>query len=287
MEDGREKMISLAGTVGVHALIVLFLLFVYLSPSIELVSKPDDFGGVPVMFGNVPDAFGDNEPFGRGDGTPTKSNVETVGVNVSETPAVMSGSQPKEVKTANDKTITSDLEETAAIKARNDAKAKQEAEAAEKRRQQAEADRIAQEQAQVKNRINSQLGGAFGNGDGDGSRGNTHGTGTQGVPTGNASFGETSGVGGWGGSYNLGGRLLGSGGLVRPKYTANDYGTVVVDIVVDSKGNVISATVGKGTNTASGVLKNEAMAAAKKTKFNAVSSLVNQKGTITYKFNLN
>lgn len=284
MEEGKERMISMAGTIGFHALIILFLLFVYLTPSLE-IQKAEDFGGVPVMFGNVPDAGGDDEPFGRGDGTPGEST--TSGVNVSETPAVMKGSQPAKSTTANDRTITSNVEETAAIKARNDEKARQEAEAAEKRRAQQEADRIAQEQAQKKNQIGSQMSGLFGNGSGSGSRGNTSGTGTQGVPTGNASFGETSGVGGWGGSFNLGGRSLGSGGLIRPKYTANDYGTVVVDIVVDSKGNVVEATIGKGTNTTSSVLKDEALSAAKRTKFNAVSSVVNQKGTITYKFNLN
>lgn len=130
------------------------------------------------------------------------------------------------------------------------------------------------------------MAGLFGNGEGDGSRGETTGTGTQGVPTGNASYGKTSGVGGWG-SFDLGGRSLGSGGLIRPTYNVNDYGTVVVDILVNAKGDVVEATIGKGTNTDNATLRNEALRAARRTKFNAVSAVINQKGTITYKFNLN
>lgn len=284
MEEGKDRIISVAGTAVFHLLIILFLLLIYLTPSISL-QKPEDFGGVPVMFGNVPDAFGNNEPRGRGDGSPGV-NV-TQGASVAKEPAVVKGAQPQKTTLSNNQTMTQNLEESVAIKAKNDEKARQEAEAAsERRRQEAEANRIAQQQAQTKAQVGNNMSGLFGNGDGDGSRGNTSGTGTQGVPTGNASFGATSGVGGWG-AFNLGGRSLGRGGLIKPKYTANDYGTVVVDIVVDSKGNVVEATIGKGTNATSAALKSEALRASRSTKFNAVSSVSNQKGTITYKFNLN
>lgn len=131
------------------------------------------------------------------------------------------------------------------------------------------------------------MAGLFGNGTGSGSRGETEGTGTQGVTTGNASHGKTSGIGGWGGSFDLGGRSLGSGGLVKPNYSVDDYGTVVVDILVNAKGEVVEATIGKGTNTPNTNLRNEAIRAAKRTRFNEVSSVTNQKGKITYKFNLN
>ena len=131
--------------------------------------------------------------------------------------------------------------------------------------------RVAQQEAAKKGQINNQMAGLFGNGTGSGSRGNTEGTGTQGVPTGNASYGKTSGVGGWG-SFDLGGRSLGSGGLIKPNYSVDDYGTVVVDILVNAKGDVVEATIGKGTNTPNTNLRNEALRAAKRTKFNTVSS---------------
>ncbi len=118
------------------------------------------------------------------------------------------------------------------------------------------------------------------------SRGNTEGSGTQGVSTGNATQGSPTGTGGIG-SYDLGGRSLGSGGLVQPRYSVNDYGTVVVNITVDPGGNVINAEIGRGTNTPNAALRNEALRAAKNTKFNAITSPNNQQGTITYRFNLN
>ncbi|HCC85507.1 MAG TPA: hypothetical protein DEQ06_02725, partial [Porphyromonadaceae bacterium] len=97
--------------------------------------------------------------------------------------------------------------------------------------------------------------------------------------------GSPTGIGGIG-SYDLGGRSLGSGGLVQPRYTVNDEGTVVVDITVDPSGNVIRAEIGKGTNTPNATLLNEALRAARSTKFNAITSMNNQKGTITYRFKL-
>ena len=61
----------------------------------------------------------------------------------------------------------------------------------------------------------------------------------------------------------------------------------MLDIIVDPKGNVVEATIGRGTTATNATLRNEALAAAKKTKFNTVSTLGNQKGTITYTFSLN
>lgn len=123
-------------------------------------------------------------------------------------------------------------------------------------------------------------------GENSGSRGETQGTGTQGISTGNATQGSSSGIGGIG-TYDLGGRSLGSGGLAQPGYSVNDYGTVVVNITVDPQGNVIHTEIGRGTNTPNTTLRNEAMRAAKRTRFNAINSSNNQQGTITYRFNLN
>lgn len=287
MEAQKDNLISIIGTAGFHLLIVLSLLFAYFTPTVE-ARQAEELEGVPVMFGNVADAGGNDEPFGRGNGSVGAS--ETTSPNVVEDPIPMVENTSKAVKptTSNAEAtpVTQDLEETIAIKeAKKKAEEKKQQEA-EERRKKSEADRIAAQEAAKKGQINNQVGGLFGNGTGQGSRGNTEGTGTQGVPTGNASYGKTSGVGGWG-SFDLGGRSLGSGGLVKPSYTVNDYGTVVVDILVNAKGDVVEATIGKGTNTDNATLRNEAVRAAKRTKFNVVSSVINQKGTITYKFNLN
>ena len=287
-EIAKDRIIAIAGTAGIHLLILVLLLVYVITPSSDhRWSEPLE--GIPVMFGNVADAFGDNEPLGRGN-------------NAQQDNSITSEAAPNEVVTAEQQTastipspdenavVTQNFEETVAIEAQKKAeeeKRKQEAIIAERERvEKAEAERKAALEAQQKQNINNQMAGLFGNAVGDGSRGNTSGTGTQGVPTGNASYGKESGIGGWG-SYDLGGRGVGRGGLVKPSYTANDYGTVVVDIIVDPQGNVLEANLGRGTNTPSTALKNEALRAARRTKFNPVTKPGNQKGTITYKFNLN
>lgn len=287
METQKDKIIGLGATIGFHLLIILALIF-YTLDLTPMARTAEDLGGVPVMFGNVPDAFGDDEPFGRGNGD--VGAEEATSPNVVEDPIPMVENTATKTKPAVSNTkeapVTQNLEETVAIKeAKKKAEEKKQQEADE-RRKKAEADRVAQQEAAKKGQINNQMAGLFGNGTGSGSRGNTEGTGTQGVPTGNASYGKTSGVGGWG-SFDLGGRSLGSGGLIKPNYSVDDYGTVVVDILVNAKGDVVEATIGKGTNTPNTNLRNEALRAAKRTKFNTVSSVTNQKGTITYKFNLN
>jgi TonB family protein len=291
METQKDKIISLSTTIGFHLLIILALIF-YTLDLTPITRTAEDFGGVPVMFGNVPDAFGDDESLGKGDGE--EGAKEASSPNVVDDPLPMVENTSKQskptVSNAKEAPVTQDMEETVAIKeAKKKAEAKKLQEAEENRKK-TDAERIAQQEAAKKGQIDNRMAGLFGNGsstaNASGSRGNTEGTGTQGVPTGNTSYGKTSGIGGWG-SFDLGGRSLGSGGLVKPNYSVDDYGTVVVDVIVNAKGDVVEATIGKGTNTPDTNLRNEAIRAAKRTKFNAVSSVTNQKGKITYKFNLN
>lgn len=285
----KENVIGISAAVVFHALVFLALLFVYLTP-MPKADLTEEMLGVPVMFGNVPDALGDDEPFGTG--TAQSTYTETASTRVVEDPLPMAEStakqQTKSVENTYEVLATQETEETIAIKEANRIAEEQKARAAEEQRAKAEAERIAQQEAAKRARINQQMMSSFGGGDPNstGSRGETSGTGTQGVPTGNASYGATSGIGGWG-SYALAGRSLGTGGLIKPRYVDNDYGTVVVNILVDPRGNVLEATIGRGTNTTSTKLKEEALKAARKTKFNEVTDLVNQRGSITYIFDLN
>ena len=288
MEAEKEKWIGIGGTVLFHTLLICSLLFLYLTPTPDK-RLPEEMLGVPVMFGNVADAFGDNEPKGRGKGADGAQFTSSPHVVEDPLPMVESTSTTQSappVSNVEETPMVQDFEETVAIKEANRKAEEQRTREAEEQRRKAEAELIARQEAEQRGKINQQMEGLFGQGTGSGSRGNTEGTGTQGVPTGNASHGATSGIGGWG-SFALGGRSLGAGGLIKPTYSVDDYGIVVVDIVVDGKGNVIDATVGKGTNTTSSTLKEEALRAAKKTKFNEVSAVINQRGTIIYRFNLN
>ena len=288
MEEGKEKMIGMVGTGIFHLAIILSLLFLYLTPTIPEL-KTEELEGVPVMFGNVADAGGNDEAFGAGNNK-DKGAKETTSPNVVEEPVPMEKptavKPPKRTSESTQPSVTQDMEETIAVKEAKKKADEKKRKDAEDAKLKAQTDRVAQLEASKKGQISNQMSGLFGKGTGSGSRGESQGTGTQGVPTGNASHGKTSGVGGWG-SFDLGGRSLGSGGLIKPSYSVDDYGTVVVDILVDSKGNVVEATIGRGTNTTSATLQAEAIRAAKRTKFNEVSGVVNQKGKITYKFNLN
>lgn len=268
----REKIGGIIGTVIFAILLFLILLF----SIFKLSTPPEELEGIPVMFGSVEDAFGVAEP-------PMTENTPTPPTPQPETPPYA----PAEPL------ITQNTEPTIDVEAKREEERRRAAQREEERRRaaQLEAERREREEAERKRReeeaktrqINQQMSGLFG--ENSGSRGNTGGEGTQGVSTGNATQGSPTGTGGMG-TYDLGGRSLGSGGLAQPRYTVNDEGKVVVNITVDPAGNVINVGIGRGTTTGNTTLRNEAMEAAKRTKFNAINSANNQQGTITYNFRL-
>lgn len=259
MKVTREEIGGIIGTTLFAVLLLLLLLFTFFNLSLP----PQQLEGFPVMFGTTEDAFGIVE---------SPMNEVTPAPTIPEVP-VPAPDQPL---------ITQTTEPTIDVEAQREEERRQ-AQLAEERRKQELAEQRRREEEARRREINQQMSGLFG--ESTESRGNTEGTGTQGVTSGNASQGSPSGTGGIG-SYDLGGRSLGSGGLVQPSYTVNDYGTVVVNITVDPAGNVILAEIGRGTNTPSTSLRNEALRAARSTKFNAINSANNQQGTITYRFNL-
>lgn len=261
MEVTREKIGGIAGTVIFALLLLLILLFSYF----KLATPPQELEGIPVMFGTTENAFGMTE-------SPMTENTPAP----AQTPAVPEYAPEEPL-------ITQTTEPSIDVEARREEERRQ-AQLVAERRAREEAERRRREEEARRNEINQQMSGLFG--ESAGSRGNTQGSGTQGVSTGNATQGSPTGTGGIG-TYDLGGRSLGSGGLVQPRYTVNDYGKVVVNITVDPSGNVINAEIGRGTNTPSTTLRNEALRAARGTKFNAVTTANNQQGTITYQFNLN
>ncbi|SFL14720.1 energy transducer TonB family protein [Proteiniphilum acetatigenes] len=257
----REKIGGIIGTVIFTILLFLILLFSVFTLSFP----PEELEGIPVMFGTTEDAFGIAEP-----------PITEVTPTPTPSPEIPPYSPTEPL-------ITQTTEPTIDVEAEREEERRKEQLAAERRAQE-EAERRRREEEARKREINRQMSGLFG--ESSGSRGNTEGEGTQGVSTGNATQGSPTGTGGIG-SYDLGGRSLGSGGLGQPNYTVNDYGTVVVNITVDPAGNVIHAEIGRGTNTPSATLREEALRAARRTKFNAINSANNQQGTITYRFNLN
>ena len=243
----KGKYIGLAGALLVHVVVIALLILVGFT-----LPEQSEEGGVPVMMGETPDAWGAADP--------SLVEVETM-------PEEAAPEMPEE---AEQELLTQEDEETVAIKP------KARKLAAEK----AERERKAAEEAARK-----RVAGAFGKGAQMGSKGATEGTGVQGSPTGNSSEGATAGTGGYG-TFNLGGRSIGEGGLPRPVYNVQDEGKVVVTITVNPAGQVIGTSINRQTNTVNPALRKAAEDAAKKARFNTVSGLSNQTGTITYYFNL-
>ena len=275
-----NRLQGIIGTVVVHliALLVLFLV------SIRAV-RPETESGVPVMLGTAELSQGDSDPY-------TLTEVDVMGdVRPEATPEPV-----VEETTSEQGLLTQDMEETVSMEtekkqAKPESKApserrpdKQERQpektaeqlAAEKR---AAAEKAAAEEAAQK------IAGAFGKGTSMGNRGTgTSGTGIQGSPTGNSNAGKSTGVGGVG-SWDLNGRSL-TGSLPVPVYNVQDEGRVVVTIVVNPAGRVISTSINKRTNTMSTALRRAAEEAARKARFNVVDGVNNQSGTITYYFKL-
>lgn len=121
-----------------------------------------------------------------------------------------------------------------------------------------------------------------------------------GDPTKNGNGGHGNGDGGGDGDGHGPGKGAGSGpgskfgidlkgrAVVKPPQLPKDTkeeGKVVVEITVDSEGNVIEANPnGRGTTTSSALLKAKAKQAALATKFNVEGKFEEQRGTITIIF---
>lgn len=119
-------------------------------------------------------------------------------------------------------------------------------------------------------------GNPFKNGTGGEGSGNDYGQDGSGPGTGKGGFGRGIGI-------DLKGRAV-----VKPPKLPSDTkeeGKVVVEIIVDSEGNVIEANPnGRGTTTSSSLLKAKAKQAALATKFNIDGKFEEQQGTITIVF---
>lgn len=275
MDKRKEsKYVGLLGALAVHLLVICLLFLVSFT-----LPRMQEEGGMPVMLGDTPDAFGSADP-------------SLVDVDVLPQESLMAESGAESV--ADEDLMVQEEEETVAVPAKKQETPKPEAttprqpteaERREAERKAAEA-KAEEERRQVEAAARSRVSGAFGRGTQLGSQGNTQGEGLQGSPDGNSDAGAAEGVGGYG-SFSLGGRSLGPGGLPRPAYNVQEEGRVVVDITVNPAGQVIATEINlQQTNTVNPTLRRAAEEAAKKARFNEVIGTTNQRGTITYLFEL-
>lgn len=290
-ESKKDKLISLCVTIGVHALVILLLVFLGFK-----YQAPEEESGVLLMVGEVELSSGNEhsvsdvadvvEPAPAPEAIPSPAEPvpapeqPLIAQNVEDAPAISAEKKKKEEEARKaQEEARKKKQEQDAIRAAEQARLKAEADA--KAKAEAEARRKAEEEARKRAAAQNLVAGAFGNNSGTGSNAN----GAQGSVNGNSSTGASRGNAGYG-DYDLGGRGM-IGSLPRPVFNVNANGKIVVKITVNSQGQVIAAEPTTGTTSANQALRSAAVEAAKKAKFAVKEGAGNVTGTITYYFDSN
>ncbi len=261
----------------VVAMALLFLLLFYLQISAPVQEEEE---GIEITFGNADD----------GGGKPDLAPIEPQPM-AEHNPAPAKPSRPSD----NDLMVQED-ENTLALAKQREEDAKRHAEEQELIRQRreadarAEAERLAKEQALAEKRAREQEAIAkaqqamagFGNtnsavgANGDNAT-STESSGVKGNPVGKG-FGSMNSN-----TWTLKGRDCKA--LPKPSSNFNQQGRVVVNIVVNEAGNVISASIGDGTTISDRPTQQLALDAARKAQFSKGDTP--QRGNIIYTFRIN
>lgn len=317
----KDKIISLCISLGIHALLILLLIFLGFS-----YKAPEEESGVLLMVGEVELSVGNEQTASAAIETNTPAAAEEpqvesvpeevapptpstpnpvpdeplIAQNNDNAPAIAAEKEKKRKEEEAKKKAETEAKkkkadaEAKAKKAEEDAKrkaeeakkkaeadAKAKAEAEAKRKAEEEARRKAEEETRKKKEAQNLVAGAFGKNSGTGTKAN----GAQGSVNGNSANGASRGNAGYG-KYDLGGRGI-VGSLPKPSFNVNASGTVVVKITVNAAGNVVGAEITSGTNTPNQSLRNAALEAARQAKFKTAEGAGNVTGTITYFFDSN
>lgn len=293
--DTRHKKKSFTLTTALLSVLLLLLFYIgltYMDPPIE--------NGISVNFGVMEFGMGDEQP---------KEKIRSEPLDIPEPPNVqeeeVQEAVPEEVQEEvvekeqpAEKVLTQESEESIKIKQQQEAKRK--ADAAVKKAK-AEADRIAREKLEAEEQKRKEqeakkaeldkLMGGLNKSDGSatGSEGDDNKPGDKGQPDGDpyaTSYYGSPGSGSGTGGYGLNGRSLVSKGKVQQE--CNQEGRVVVKIVVDRNGKVISATPGvKGTTNNNPCLLDPAKKTAFMHKWNLDSNAPSQQvGFVVVNFKL-
>ena len=308
--DTRHKKKSFTLTTALLSALLLFLFYIgltYMDPPIE--------NGISVNFGTMDFGMGNVQPKEKirsepVDTPPVEPTKQEVVEEVVEEEVPEEEPEPVVQKEApSEKVLTKESEEAIKIKQAQDAKRKADNAAREaqkrkeeaERREKAKAAKIAQQKKEAEERARKEqeakkkkldeLMGGLNKSDGTatGPEGDDNRTGDKGSPDGDpyaTSYYGSPGSGSGTSGYGLNGRSLVSRGKVPQE--CNEAGRVVVKIVVDRNGNVISATPGvKGTTNNSPCLLEPAKKTAFKHKWNLDSNAPSQQiGFVVVNFKL-
>ncbi len=231
------------------AVILLLLIFIagpkYMDPPLEY--------GIAVNFGTTDFGSGRVQPK-----KPVRAQPKEIKQPQKIEESKPETSKPQEIK---EEVLTQENAESIAIKKREDAEKKKKVEAEAKAKKETERiERIKREQEAKKKRLDDLIGG-IGKSDGTetGGEGDDNRAGDKGQLNGDpyAPYIGTPGLGSGGVGYGLNGR--GKPNFKIYEGCENEYGKIVVEIVVDRSGKVINATPGvKGSTNATSCLKTQA-----------------------------
>ena len=310
--DTRHKKKSFTLTTFLLSVLLLILFYIgltYMDPPIE--------NGISINFGTTDFGSGKVQPKEKIRSEPLDTppvepvEQEEVVEEVLEE-EVVEAEEPEEViaeEAPAEKVLTQENEEAIKIKKAEEAKKKADdakkaakkkaedalkkakAEAAKVAKQKKDAAEKAQREQDAKKKKLDELMGGLNKSDGtaSGSEGDDNRAGDKGSPDGDpyaTSYYGSPGSGSGTGGYGLNGRSLSTKGAV--KQDCNEEGRVVVKIIVDRNGNVVSAQPGvKGTTNNSPCLLDPAKKTAFKHKWNQDSNAPSQQvGFVVVNFKL-
>lgn len=249
--DTRHKKKSFTLTTLLLSVLLLLMFYIgltYMDPPIE--------NGITVNFGTMEFGMGKEQPKERVQSQPAVKE-EVVEEVIEEEAAAL----PEEVASEDitekpaEKLLTREEEEAIKIKQQQEAEQREAAARKAKAEQLAREQKAAEEKARLeqeakKKKLDALMGGLTkSDGTTQGSEGDDQQAGDKGQPDGDpyaTSYYGSPGTGSGTGGYGLNGRSLVSKGKVQQE--CNEEGRVVVQIVVDRSGKVVSATPGvKGT----------------------------------------
>ncbi len=268
MKPTRKKILSALLTAFIMALIFLLLWFIYLSAPVQ-----EEDEGIEVAFGAVQEAGGYQAQASQAVPLPEASSPASTASAPSQT-----------------EMITQEDEESLAVaRQREEEERKQkeleDAQKAELAKKEAEARALAEAKAKAQAEKEAReaqaiakagaFGSLFGNSGSTAGSGDSQGAGQKGNPVGKGSIG--------GNVWSLDGRDVKA--MPKPSDDFKQEGKVVVQIIVDANGNVVSAqAIDKGSTISDDYTRQLAVKAAYKAKFSFTDRPDKQIGTITYYF---
>lgn len=264
----KEKLAGVVGTLLLHIIVCLVLWLGFIQASEQQAES-----GVPVLLGT--------ELLAQGEGDRYKMTEVDVLPDAKE----ISASPEKNISQVGEEILSQELEETVAIEHKEkevknpEVAPKKPTDAPiEKPKEKTEAELRAEAEKAAAEAAAKKIAGAFGKGNDMANRGEAEAApGIQGSSEGNSETGN---------SFNLGTRSL-VGELPVPDYKGYESGVVVINIGVDNNGKVFSAEVNMGlSRNVTPALRRAAIDAARKARFNTVTDVNNQFGTIKYIFDL-